>query len=226
MRLEHEQSFSAQSAVGRYWLLNSVGFRVQGMYGRGVVEEVGLGHDGVDVLAVRRGGALGRRLVLVPVERVESVHPWEDTLVVSSRRQRARASRAEQAHVVRRRVGQDAKTGAAVGAQVLRACVVALRDGAVVLARLLALAGALLTRATQRHAPHARRAIANAGATAVLILRAYGTELRRALHEQRDAVAAWREASRQSVEEPGDDGPLTRAGADDVDAPRKEAARR
>jgi hypothetical protein len=58
------------------------------------------------------------------------------------------------------------------------------------------------------------------------ILRAYVTGLRRELHEKRNAVAAWREARRGPVEEPADDGPLTRAGADDVDAPRREAARR
>ncbi len=97
MRLEDERSFSAQSPVGRYWLLNSVGFRVEGMLGRGIVEEVGLGVDGVDVLAVRRWGVLGRRLVLVPVQSVESIHPWDDTIVVSSRGQHARARRAAQA---------------------------------------------------------------------------------------------------------------------------------
>jgi len=45
---------------GRYWLLNCVGFRVEGARGRsGIVEEVGLGPEGVDVLAVRRRGVPG-----------------------------------------------------------------------------------------------------------------------------------------------------------------------
>lgn len=226
MRLEDERSFSAQSPVGRYWLLNSVGFRVEGMHGRGTVEEVGLGVDGVDVLAVRRWGPLGRSLVLVPVQRVESIHPWDDTIVVSSRGQHARARRAASAQVARRRLGDGAKAGADTGGRWLLAFVIALRDGTVVVARLLAVAAALLARATQRRAPHARRALANAVATTLLILRAYGTALRRALHEQRNAVAAWWEARRGPVEEPADDGPLTRAGADDVDAPRRETSRR
>jgi len=221
MRLENEGSFGAQSPVGRYWLLNSVGFRVEGMHGRGTVEEVGLGVDGVDVLAVRRRGPLGRRLVLVPVQRVESIHPWDDTIVLSSRRPRA-----AHGQVARRRLGDGAKAGADAGGRWLLAFAIALREGTVVLARLLAAAAALLARATHRHAPHARRALANVAATTLLILRAYGTELRRALHEQRNAVAAWREARRAPLEEPADDGPLTRAGADDVDAPRRETARR
>ena len=227
MRLEHERSFSAQSPVGRYWRLNSIGFRVEGMYGRGIVEQVGLGPDGVDVLAVRRRLALGRGLVLVPAHRVESIHPWDDTIVVASRHRRARDRRAAQAQVVRRRLGHGANVSAVAGGRVLRSSATALRDGTIVIVRLLAVSGALLVRATQRHAPHARRALANGAATALLILRAYGTELRRALREQRNEITAWRESRREPVEaEAGDDGPLTRAGADDVDAPRREAARR
>ena len=63
------------------------------MLGRGTVEEVGLGIDGVDVLAVRRWGVLGRRLALVPVQSVESIHPWDDTIVVLARSTRKGSSR-------------------------------------------------------------------------------------------------------------------------------------
>ena len=51
--------------------------------GGGTVEEIGLGPDGVDVLAVRRRNVLVPGLTLVPTNRVESVHPWEDTIVLA-----------------------------------------------------------------------------------------------------------------------------------------------
>ena len=90
MPAEHEQSFTADSPVGRYWLLNCVGFRVEGARGRtGIVEDVGLGPDGVDVLAVRRRGVLGG-VVLVPAQRVAWIHPWEDTIELASHSRRAR----------------------------------------------------------------------------------------------------------------------------------------
>src|SRR5919198_336563 len=93
MPFEHERAFSANSPVGRYWLFHCAGFTVDGLRaGGGVVEEVGLGPDGVDMLAVRRRGPLGR-LIRVPVQRVEWIRPWEDTLVLRSRRTRARERR-------------------------------------------------------------------------------------------------------------------------------------
>src|SRR5215218_3708113 len=105
MRLESERSFSAGSPVGRYWLLNCVGFHVEGGWGsKGTVEEVGLGPEGVEVLAVRRRRVVGRPVVVIPAQRVESVHPWEDTIVLASRRRHAKDRRAAQARDTVRRL--------------------------------------------------------------------------------------------------------------------------
>src|SRR6266508_3662419 len=220
MPLETERSFTAESAVGRYWLLNCVGFRVEGSR-RGIVEEVGLGPHGVDVLAVRRRFFLGRRVVLVPTQRVESIHPWDDTIVLASRRRRARDGRAVQAQRLQRRLQRIGGSGAVASGHLLRAFAVAVRDGTVVVIRLLAAFATLLAR----HAPQARRVLLGVTAMLLLLLRAYVTEARRALRAQRDAIAAWQEQRRELAEEPGDDGPLTRAGAEELDARRRETIR-
>jgi hypothetical protein len=223
MPLDHERAFSAESPVGRYWLRNCVGFRVDGLLGgAGVVEEIGLGLDGVDVLAVRRRGVALRRMVLVPTQRVEFVHPWDDTIVLGSRRRRAKSRRAVQAQQLTRRLQPF---GRAVALEAARA----LREGAIVVLRLLAAFGTLLfglAVVVRDHAPHGRRLASRSARTVALIARAYAFEARRAWSDQIEAISAWRESRRGGAEEPGDDGPLTRAGADEADARRRESARR
>jgi hypothetical protein len=238
MTVEHEQSFTAESAVGRYWLLNCIGFRVEGARGRtGVVEEVGLGPDGVDVLAVRRRGVLGG-VVLVPAQRVAWVHPWDDTIELAShsRRARDRTQRptGPQLDVRAQELGRRLKpvgTSAAVATgRSFRYGATAVRDGAIVIVRLLAAAGTVLLALAvlaRQHAPGARRIAKSIASAVLLIASAYLSEARRFLHDERDAIRAWRASRRVGVEEPaGDDGPLTRAGADDVDARRRETVRR
>jgi hypothetical protein len=238
MPMEHERSFTAESPVGQYWLLNCVGFRVEGAWGRaGIVEEVGLGPGGVDVLAVRRRGVLWWGVILVPARRVAWVHPWDDTIELSSRRARDRKQRRIGPHLDARaqELGRRLKpvgTSAAVATgRALRFGAAAVRDGAIVVFRLLAAAGTALLGLTilaRRHAPAARRAAKNVASIALLIARAYAAEARRVLRDEQQAIKAWRESRRARVEEPpADDGPLTRAGADDdVDARRREAVRR
>jgi hypothetical protein len=223
MRLEHERAFSAESPVGRYWLRNCVGFRVEGFVGGGgVVEEIGLGLDGVDVLAVRRRGVALRRMVLVPTQRVESVHPWDDTIVLGSRRRQAKSRRAAQAQQLTRRLQPF---GRAVALETART----LREGAIVVLRLLAAVGTVLfglAVVVRERAPHARRLVSRSARTVALIARAYALEARRAWRDQKDAISAWRESTRERSEVQGDDAPLTRAGADEADARRRESARR
>jgi hypothetical protein len=239
MPLEHERSFSAESPVGRYWLRNCVGFHVEGLRGgSGVVEEVGLGPDGVDVLAVRRHNVLLPGTVLVPAHRVDSVQPWEDTIVLVSRRREARIRRAAQAKDVAHRAKRIARRGTQdatlrLKPVVRRAAIEtgrAVRDGAIVIMRLLAALGTLLwglAVLTRDRAPHARRQIANAASAVKPVARAYAYETRRVWRAQRQALASWQEARRERAEEPGDDGPLTRAGDDeDADARRRGTPRR
>ena len=209
MPLEHERAFSAESPVGRYWLRNCVGFRVKGFRGpAGIVEQIGLGPDGVEVLAVRRGLPLAG-VVLVPAQRVEFVHPWDDTIVLASRRMRRTESRSiPDARQVARALGPPGRT---VAVETLRA----VGDGMALVLRLLAALGTLLFGLTVLVREHLSP-----------IARAYAAEARRAWRAERDAIAAWRESRRERVEEPGDDGPLTRAGADDVDTHPRDSARR
>jgi hypothetical protein len=239
MPLEHERSFTADSAVGRYWLLNCVGFRVEGTWGRaGIVEEVGLGPDGADVLAVRRRGVLWWGVALVPATRVAWVHPWADTIVLASRSRRARDRKQRrtgphldaQAQELVRRLKPVGTTTVLATVRSIRFGAAAVRDGAIVILRLLASAGTALLGLTvlvRRHAPAARRAAKYVASIALLIARAYASEARRLLREEQDAIRAWRESRHERVEEPTvDDGPLTRAGADDVDARHRDAVRR
>jgi hypothetical protein len=209
MPLEHERAFSAESPVGRYWLRNCVGFRVEGFRGRpGIVEEIGLGPDGVDVLAVRRGLPLAG-VALVPTHRVESVHPWDDTIVLGSRRTPRPMSRSvPDAQKVARALGPVGRTVAVETAR-------AIRDGATLVLRVLAALGTLLFGLTVLVREHVSP-----------IARAYAGEARHAWRAERDAIAAWRESRRERAEEPGDDGPLTRAAVDDVDARPRDTSRR
>ena len=79
----------------------------------------------------------------------------------------------------------------------------------------------------RQHAPGARRVAKSIASGVLVIASAYVSEARRFLHDEQDAIKAWRESRRERVEEPAaDDGPLTRAGADDVDARRRETVRR
>jgi hypothetical protein len=225
MPLEHERAFSANSPVGRYWLRNCVGFYVEGLRGpAGIVQEVGLGPDGVDLLAVRRRGIALRRIVLVSTHRVESIHPWDETIVLASRHRHARDRRVAQTKQVTR---QAQTLAGAAAVETSRA----VRDGVTVVLRLLGAFGTLLLGlgvVLRQNAPHARRHASRAASAVTLLARAYAAEGKRAWHTQREATAAWRQSRRERREEPGDDGPLTRAGADDeaADARRREAARR
>ena len=226
MPLEHERAFSATSAVGRYWLRNCVGFRVDGMRGpAGIVEEVGLGADGVDVLAVRRRGLALRRVTLISTQQVESIQPWDDTIVLASRHREARARRAEQTKQTTQRLRVLAGVAAVETGR-------ALRDGAVVVQRLLAALGTLLLGLAvviRQRAPRAGRHVASTSSAVKVLGRAYAVEARRAWVDQKDAIADWRRSRHADVGAPGDDAPLTRAGADDeeaADAHRRETARR
>jgi len=239
MQLEHERAFSAESPVGRYWLRNCVGFHVDGLRGgAGVVEEIGLGPDGVDVLAVRRHNVLLPSMVLLPIHRVETVHPWEDTIVLASPRREARDRHAAQAKDVARRLKPIGHTVAVETGRRLkpigRTAAVetgrAVRDGAIVVTRLLAAFGTLLwglVVLARERAPSARRHVSKATAVMKPVARAYAHEARRVWRAQREAIAAWQATRRERTEEPGDDGPLTRAGDDeDAAARRQETLRR
>jgi PRC-barrel domain len=79
------ENYHPHARVGDgYWLRHCHGYRVDSRSGRiGIVEDVlyGAEHDRPAALAVR-GGLLGRRLELVPVEEVDAIHPQRKRLVV------------------------------------------------------------------------------------------------------------------------------------------------
>jgi len=102
-------------------------------------------------------------------------------------------------------------------------------DGQAQIFRLVAALGTLLfglTVVVREYAPHVRRHISSTASALKLIGRAYASEAKRAWRAEQDAIAAWRESRREVDDGPGDDGPLARAGADEVDARPRDTARR
>ena len=209
MGLAQGQSFGGESPVGRYWLANSVGFRVNGSRGRrGIVERVGRAPSGTDVLLVRPRSMLNRRLVAVPLERVASVDPWAETIVLAARPRRAqrppRAPRSMPA--VRKRGaqlgGRVVPLGlalAVVARRVLRFGAAALASGAAMLLSILA----RLVAFVRRSAPGARQALAGVGRTLLLFAAAYASEIRRVAQAEWAAWAAWLAARRRGPEPDG-----------------------
>src|SRR5262249_47427217 len=193
--LGQARAFSAESPGGQYGLGHRVGFRVEGFRGvSGVVEEIGLGPEGVDVLAVRRGGLLLGRTVLIPAERVEAIHPWDDTIVLASRRRPPGRAGSEA-----RRLGRRARPAVlATGAATAGAAHVA----ATAVRRLLAAIATLLLGLTvlaRRHAPQVRHDTVRAAAMLTTLARAYRAEARARWRDEKAAVAAWRERKRAPV---------------------------
>src|SRR5215217_3922483 len=204
MRPEGERIFGADDPVGRYWLHNCVGFGVRGLRsGRGIVRDVSEGSNGLAVLVVHRGALRGT--ARVPAARVAAVDPWDETIVLHSRSRLTRERRAAQARDAAGIVtaaARGAKAAAAFGARVLLAVTARLLLGLVALVR--------------ARSPGARRQARRFAGTLTLLGRAYAVEAARAYRAQKDAVAVWNEERRSGAL--GDDAPLTRAGADRVDA--------
>ena len=194
MALGQGQAFGAESPVARYWLANSVGFRVEASRGRrGIVERVGCDAAGTDVLLVRPRSAMGRRLVSVPFERVASVDPWAETIVLAPRPRRARrpAREARALPVVRERGAQVGSrllpvglALAVAGRRMLQFGFAALRSGVVLLLAMLAGVGA----SVRQRAPGARDALSRTVRTALLFASAYASEVRRVMHAEWTAL--------------------------------------
>jgi hypothetical protein len=206
MRSGDEHAFHADDPVARYWLHNCFGFAVRGLGGGAVVHEIGTDDDGVPVLAIRRP-VLGT--TLVSASRVESIDPWSETIVLRRRDRESRLHRAERARNAGHTVAAAAHAAAIVAAAATRRFLAAV-------ARLLLALAALVRARTPGARRHAHRAATALGAIGA----AYASEARRAYRAQCDAVNAWREERRRGAW--GDDSPLTRAGADEVDARDEE----
>jgi len=208
MRPEEERIFGADDPVGRYWLRNCVGFGVRGLRsGRGVVHDVSEDSNGGALLTVHRG--MLRGTTHVSAARVATVRPWDETIVLHSRSRLTRERRVEQV-----RGAADVVAAAARGATV--AAAFGARVFLEATARLLLGLGALV----RAHSPGARQRAGHFAGTLTLLGRAYAVEAARAYRAQRDAVAAWNEERRSGAL--GDEAPLTRAGADEVDARTEE----
>jgi hypothetical protein len=209
MRPGNERAFQAGDPVATYWLHNCVGFDVRGLRGGlGVVHEVGADADGEPVLAIRRP-VLGT--TYVAASRVGKVDPWNETIVLRSRERAARppSRSAEQA-------GRAGRAAASAGHAAALVTAAALGRFFSAVARLLLALAARL----RAHAPGARRYLGSAATTLAAMGAAYAGEARRAYARQREAMNAWRESRRRDSW--GDEAPLTRAGADEVDARDEE----
>jgi hypothetical protein len=211
MRPGDEHAFRADDPVAQYWLHNCVGFHVRGPRGgRGVVDAIRVDVGGEPVLAIRRP-VLGT--MLVPAARVESVDPWDETIVLRAVVREPRPRRSERTDAAGRAVASAGHAAAIAAAAVTRKFLAAV-------ARLLLAVAALL----RTHAPVARRHAAGAASTLGAMGAAYATEARRAYREQRAAVNAWREERRREAW--ADDSAITRAGADEAGAREEERVSR
>ena len=167
------------------------------------------------MLAVRRGVVL-RRIALVPrsARQVPS-GPWDETIVLVSRSWRSNGIAVARRPTI---AGRAASIAAAVGAETGRA----LREGATVVLRGLAAFGTLLLGL----AVVLRDRSPKFTTTLKAIALAYAAEAKRAWRDEKKAVAEWRQSLRGHPDDVGDDGPLTRAGADEVDARTRDLTRR
>jgi len=207
-----QRSFTTDDPVAQYWLQNCVGFGVRGLRGGpATVREVSIREDGSAVLGVQRTVLRGR--TRIPADRVESVDPWHETIILRSGDREARERRAAKA-----RGAADVVVAAAHRARIAAASGARLFLAAI--ARLLFAVAAL----AREHAPIARDQARRLARTLALLGRAYATAAADAYRAQKDAVAAWQEERRRGAW--GDESPPTRAGADDVDARSKEQIRR
>ena len=77
-----------------------------------------------------------------------------------------------------------------------------------------------LAALVRAYSPDARQQAGRFAGTLTLLGRAYAVEAARAYRAQKEAVAAWNEERRSGAL--GDEAPLTRAGADEVDARTEE----
>jgi hypothetical protein len=200
MVAEDERSFSPESPVGKYWLLNCVGFRVERTrVTYGVVEQVGPGDDGVDVLRVRRRGPLGRRLVLVRADRVASIHPWEDTIVLAARspaiaRRREPRERPaslpvrERAAQLERRLRPHATAAALAVAGAFSIAWAGVRRAALFVARAVARASTFAAARSRAYAPVVRQSASSLGKTTLATAAAYVAAARRYVGDVRQVL--------------------------------------
>ncbi len=90
--MKPDRSFTTDTPIGIYWVGHSTGFRVKGGRKSGTVEEIGVRLDGrIESIAVRRKGFVRSRLIIVPLEAVASVDPWEERVVLARGRWNGRA---------------------------------------------------------------------------------------------------------------------------------------
>jgi hypothetical protein len=93
MAREQDRSFGADSPVAQYWLVHCEGFLVEGSRGRRwIVERVGAGPGGGDMLHVRRDARYFQRTSVIPVTRVASVDPWTETIRLRRRERQSTAA--------------------------------------------------------------------------------------------------------------------------------------
>jgi hypothetical protein len=207
-----QRSFTTDDPVAQYWLQNCVGFGVRGLRsGPATVRDVSIREDGIAVLGVQR--SVLRGTTRIPADRVESVDPWDETIVLRSGHREARERRAPDA-----RGAADVVGAAAHGATIAAASGARLFLAAI--ARLLFAVAAL----AREHAPVARDQARRLAGTLALLGRAYATAAADAYRAQKNAVAVWQDERRRAAW--GDESPPTRAGADDVDARSEEQIRR
>jgi hypothetical protein len=203
MAREQERSFGADSPVGQYWLVHCEGFLVEGSRGRRwIVERVSADPGHGDMLHVRRDARYFQGASVIPVTRVASVDPWNETIRLRRRERRSTATAAATAERTRGVVSAGLAVLAVRGRHAAHAAARLAGRGAVLFLAMLAACSELvveLAGLARREAPGVGRKLGSATRRTTAVVGASAVGAAHAARTQSKALAASTQAKAQAA---------------------------
>jgi hypothetical protein len=207
MAREKERSFGAESPVGQYWLVHCDGFLVEGSRGRRwIVERVSADPGNGDMLHVRRDARYFKTASVIPVARVATVDPWNETIRLRRRQRRSTAAAAAPATGTAERKRGAVSASLAIlayrGRRAARAIVRAAGRGAIVFLSMIAACSDLVAELAghaRREAPGAGRKVGSATRRTTAAAGAYAVGAAQAARTQSKTLAARTQTKAQAA---------------------------
>ena len=194
MAREQERSFGADSPVGQYWLVHCEGFLVEGSRGRRwIVERVSAEAGSGDMLHVRRDGRYFQAASVIPVTRVASVDPWNETIRLRRRERRSTAAATATAGRTRGAVSAGAAVLVYRGRRAVRGVARVAGRGAVIFLGMIAACSDLVVELfglARQEAPGAGRKLGSATRRTTAAAGAYAAGAAQAARTQSKTLAA------------------------------------